>query len=321
MSTVAHVAGTVHSGTGFFPVAKRLFGNIEQKFFKAKNGSFQELSHIGLGACELSKIAASPHGVFGDVAVTKSYEVDSVKVLVQISGRSTFSQGADRIHLKPNAAVIYDPVNPYFLLNKTNVEHLILQIPRFSLDDRTLKRLSQPLFLPSSGDTQSNTFSMLVKTSAENARTLSDGMRTSVGVSLSCFAQGLICGNFQSEMISKIDNASLLLLRERIKNFVQSRLGDSDLSIDEISKRMGCSTRYLHKAFQSEGTTLQRFIWNLRLDQSRAMLADQMNARSSISEIAFNCGFSSSSHFSRLFRQRFEMTPKDVRANGNAYCL
>lgn len=315
MTALAHIAQTVYTGADFATVARQLFGNIKQKFLTAHEGAFQELSHISLGGCELSKIAASPHGVLGVNTSKGCAHADAIKVLVQLNGRSTFDQGSGRLHLKSNALVIYDPSKPYFLMNTTNIEHLVLQIPRVALDERALKRLSQPFYLTSIGDAQSSTLSALIKTSAENAHMLTADMRASVGRSLTCFAQGLICDNFQTDMISTMDNASLLLLRERIKSYVQTRLGDPDLSIEDIGRRMGCSTRYLHKAFQAEGTTLQRFIWKLRLDYSKEMLMGRAAFGITISEIALNCGFSSSSHFSRLFRQQFDMTPKELRAS------
>ncbi len=313
MSTQTHVSDTVYSGAEFPEVARRLFGNIKQRFFLNTRPTLQELSHTTLGSCSISKIVASPHGVFGRKVVYRSFDADSIKVLVQVSGKSEFKQGGGRIPLRPNAAIIYDPSNPYFLMNATNVEHLILQIPRHALDDRTLNRLSRPFYLPPQGDGQSSTFSAFVKTSAENATTLNDEMRADVGRSLSCFTRGLVCDSFQTEMLSTMDNASVLLLRERIKSFLQVNYGNPDLTIDGIGRRMGCSTRYLHRAFEAEGSTLQKYIWNIRLDKSRDQLIIAQNRNRSISEISLRCGFSSSSHFCRLFKQRFEMTPKELR--------
>ena len=57
--------------------------------------------------------------------------------------------------------------------------------------------------------------------------------------------------------------------------------------------------------------TLERFVWDRRLERSReALLA---SADVSISEIAFACGFNSSAHFSRAFKAKYEVAPRELR--------
>ena len=103
-------------------------------------------------------------------------------------------------------------------------------------------------------------------------------------------------------------------LRVRIRNYVERNLRDPNLSIDGIAARFKCSKRNLHKVFQEEGDTLNRLLWSTRLDRCRVDLEDPMLRHRSITEIAFGWGFNSSAHFSRAFRARFGVTPRDIRA-------
>ena len=100
-------------------------------------------------------------------------------------------------------------------------------------------------------------------------------------------------------------------LRERIVTYIDANLSRSDLSTDEIARHMGCSRRYLHRAFESEDITLERFVWDRRLERSREALMAGNGA--SISEIAFACGFNSSAHFSRAFKAKYEVSPRELR--------
>jgi len=305
--------GSAQSQESFSEICRSLFGNIRQRFFDNPAKPFFDLSYTSLGPCTLSQISASPHGVIGENVTARDSDADSIKVLVQIEGKSNFRQGSEYIRMKNRRAVIYDPSRPYHMVNATNVNQVILQIPRTGLSDRALKRLDKPLVLPGGADQQSATLASFIQTSAATAAGMGSETRASLGASLTCFAEGLICDSFGSAMVETLDSGSLLLLRERIKDYVYRHLGDHELSLEQLANAMGCSVRYLHRAFEGETLTLQRYIWQARLDQSRVLLSSATHRARSIAEIAFQCGFSSSSHFSRQFRERFEMTPREMR--------
>jgi AraC family transcriptional activator of tynA and feaB len=96
-------------------------------------------------------------------------------------------------------------------------------------------------------------------------------------------------------------------LSQKIKDYIAVNLHDPDLSIDGIAASLNCSKRYLHMAFASEGTTIARYIWSVRLENCRR---DLETARpGTVTDIAFSWGFNSSSHFSRLFKERFGVSP------------
>ena len=90
-------------------------------------------------------------------------------------------------------------------------------------------------------------------------------------------------------------------------------LDDPHLSLDRIAAAIGCSKRYLHKLFDGETDTLNAYIWQGRLDRIRQDLANPALGDSSITEIAFGRGFSSSTHFSRSFRESFGVSPRVYR--------
>src|ERR1700676_3637714 len=87
-------------------------------------------------------------------------------------------------------------------------------------------------------------------------------------------------------------------------------LRDPDLSIDQISAALGCTKRYLHMLFSDRGMTVSDYIWQTRLQNCRHELETQ--AGKTITDVAFSWGFSSSSHFSRVFRKYFGFVPSSI---------
>jgi AraC-like DNA-binding protein len=56
----------------------------------------------------------------------------------------------------------------------------------------------------------------------------------------------------------------------------------------------------------------------LRLQRAFALLIEPPGSARRISDIALEAGFSDISHFNRLFRARFGVSPRGVRAAGRA---
>jgi AraC-like DNA-binding protein len=96
-----------------------------------------------------------------------------------------------------------------------------------------------------------------------------------------------------------------------IKVWLEDHLCDPGLTLEAVAKANAISLRYLHSLFRLEGTSVSQWIWNRRLERSYDMLL-KSDARS-LTEIAYDVGFNSSSHFSTMFRRRFGIRPSDLR--------
>lgn len=102
----------------------------------------------------------------------------------------------------------------------------------------------------------------------------------------------------------------------RIAAFVRLHLHEQELTPGRVAAAMKLSPRYINKLFAAEGTSLGRYIWEMRLNQSAADLVDPALARESISMIALRNGFKDLSHFSRSFRASFDASPSEYREAG-----
>lgn len=315
MQAIAQKLHLYADGETFAQTSQQLFGPIRQVFAGQIPAAEPRLASVDLSSCRLSHIRAAAHDVVGDRSLRRSFDPDSVKILLQLSGRSRFRQDAVSVELDQLSAVIYDPVRNYSLRNLSSVDQLILQLPRSICDDDTLARLSRPIVLMSEEHSLVRIAFNLMQMAANEADTLDETGCRRVGESLIQLVSGLVRFD-ASDLPGR--QTPLAALRERIVDYVDSQIAEGDLSLAAIASQMGCSRRYLHRAFENEDTTLERFIWERRLDASRQSLLSPKNSALSISEIAFACGFNSSAHFSRVFKARFGATPREMREQNAA---
>lgn len=101
---------------------------------------------------------------------------------------------------------------------------------------------------------------------------------------------------------------------EQIRSHIASNYADPELNVGNLSRRLGLSTRYIQMAFAEEDASPSSYIWQTRLEATAKLLRAK-DEEISITEIAFRCGFNSSSHFSTLFKEVYGATPREYRAS------
>jgi AraC-like DNA-binding protein len=106
--------------------------------------------------------------------------------------------------------------------------------------------------------------------------------------------------------------------RVRIRDFVLRRLADTELGPRRIATEFGISIRYLHRLFESEDTSVSSFIRGERLRKAAGELADPTLRHLDLKSIAARSGFGGADQFSRAFKTRYGMTPRDYRRADNA---
>lgn len=107
---------------------------------------------------------------------------------------------------------------------------------------------------------------------------------------------------------SSVRNAHLA----RIEAYVRRHIGSCDLDPVQIAVACGISVRYLHQLFRDTGQPLCEWMRQQRLTMSCEALHDPAE-KGTIAEIALRCGFREHAQFSRLFKQRFGLTPTEHR--------
>jgi AraC family transcriptional regulator len=99
----------------------------------------------------------------------------------------------------------------------------------------------------------------------------------------------------------------------RVTEYVHNHL-DKSLSLDELAKVACFSSYHFHRIFTAiTGETVNFFTNRLRIEKASRFLKYSNN---SVTEIALACGFSSSSAFSRSFKQYFGISPNEYKKTG-----
>jgi AraC family transcriptional regulator len=91
---------------------------------------------------------------------------------------------------------------------------------------------------------------------------------------------------------------------------VQANLG-GDLSLDVLAAQAGLSKYHFHQLFRTAiGETPKAYVERLRLEWAAVQLRIR---RLSVLEVALECGYQNHETFTRAFRTRFAMSPRDYR--------
>ncbi len=99
----------------------------------------------------------------------------------------------------------------------------------------------------------------------------------------------------------------------RIRAYIDRHLAHPDLTPDSIARAHHISVRYLHKLFEMEDITVSRWIQQRRLEHCRRDLARRESADLTVAAVAHRWGFTSASHFSRVFRAAYGVSPAEWR--------
>ena len=99
---------------------------------------------------------------------------------------------------------------------------------------------------------------------------------------------------------------------KRVIAMMEARLAHP-LGLEELAKEIGLSERHFFRAFkQSTGKTPHSYLVMQRVERAANLLR---NSEMSATDIAFESGFSSSSHLTRIFKKAFGTGPLDYRRN------
>ncbi|KQW57655.1 AraC family transcriptional regulator [Variovorax sp. Root411] len=98
---------------------------------------------------------------------------------------------------------------------------------------------------------------------------------------------------------------------QAIQSYIERNLNNVALSPEMLMRHFGLSRSALYRTFEALGGVAE-YIRGRRLDRAFLRLNSAGAGRGSVSKLAFACGFSTEAAFSRAFRQRFGMPPREA---------
>ena len=98
---------------------------------------------------------------------------------------------------------------------------------------------------------------------------------------------------------------------QRFRQVVEKHMIDSDLSVEDIGSELGLSRVQLYRKVKAlTGLTPVEQLRKARLTRARQLLE---TTDLSISEVAYQVGFTAPSYFTKCFKEEYDMLPGDVK--------
>ena len=105
--------------------------------------------------------------------------------------------------------------------------------------------------------------------------------------------------------------AAVSLFITRFKEVVEARLSDSDTSVEDLAADMHLSRVQLYRKVKTiSGSSPVELLRTARLKRAYQLL---LNTDKSISEVAYEVGFTAPSYFTKCFKDEYGMLPGDIR--------
>jgi AraC-like DNA-binding protein len=237
------------------------------------------INYTTVSKLKLCQIEASQHRIAHVASPSHNSEHPYVKILFQTFGISYFEQNGCQIEVRPGDCLAYDVSSPHTIISPALTRHEVVIVPKELLRERGFH------------------FDEATKLSANSAVGVADSLIDLLLLPL-------------READTAFDRAGPEAMYVRAQAFIREHLRDPELCIDQISAALGCTKRYLHMLFSERGMTVSDYIWRTRLQHCRQEL--EAHSGKTITDVAFSWGFSSSSHFSRVFRKCFGVSPSAI---------
>jgi AraC-like DNA-binding protein len=142
-----------------------------------------------------------------------------------------------------------------------------------------------------------------------STRVLSARQHESVVNLLAIFAQHL--SMISNQIIVQQENSELPVIT-RAKEFIQKNQGE-DLSLTMVARAVNTSSFYFCKLFKkATGLNFTNYVSRVRIEKAKNLL---LNPNLRISEIAYEVGFQSLTHFNRVFKKIIGQSPTEYRGN------
>ncbi|MCF4007575.1 helix-turn-helix domain-containing protein [Corynebacterium uropygiale] len=255
-------------------------------------------------------IEASPHAVRRTQDLISDSEEGKIKVTVVLEGTSVLQQDGRTAYFNEGDIAIYDTARPYDISFPTSCRILIVmvpkkdaRIPRDILDNLTAITLTKGGGLSS---VVSAFFSELAK-NFDELETRTGGQLADMSVAI---LRPILLATAEGEGYSLDRNSQLI---RSVHSFIEAHLGDPDLNPATVAKAHFISLRQLYAVFSSSEASVAATIKRKRLDKAYSMIHDQTFDDISISTIATRCGIPDAAHFSRVFKERFGVSPRVAR--------
>lgn len=265
-------------------------------------------SHRNAVGLALTRIAAGSQGI---APLPQSGEGLPI-ALLPIEDGAVLRQGASPRIVPVGHLLLLPRHGDWSLVFQRDMRAIVLSVTAEALPGRLIGKpvTSEARVIAPGGF--ADVFSRLLDATSRTLETLNDVEWAAIAQSLVDLLVTLAhqSASPASEVAGTATQAAIL---HRICQTIERNLEDPELAPSRVAHAEGISERYLQKLFEGVGDNFSHYVRERRLQRAWADLSNPGEALRSISEIAYRYGFGDSAHFSRAFRHRFGLPPREFR--------
>lgn len=224
-------------------------------------------------------------------------------VQVTISGSMTADFDGVSLLMRPGDIWLFDLARPY-RCNAEAGSRITIAVPRNAIDRANSGRSAHGLVLPGTDPLTGLLRKYLIDLQEMTGSLPPEDRR----------AMELVTVDFIASVMSRRlerqgrQSTSADRTRQRMLEFIDAHISDPKLGPDLLMRHFQMSRAHLYRFFAELGG-VTAVIRKRRLDAAYRMLKDPSAGRRTITEVALDLGFASSSHFTRAFAGHFAVPP------------
>jgi AraC-like DNA-binding protein len=269
------------------------------------------VSQSRIGPMALTQVDSTAQRVFRTPSRIARASEDYVLLALGNNGvNGVFQDGREAI-VSAGQFVLYDTTRPYELRFDDSFSQTIFQMPRKLLQQRvgSFDGLTATTF---AGD---RPLERLTYDFARNVSRTIEQVDPAAASRLLDQTLDLLAMTLADRLHARLPDQSVhrSALLYRLKNHILTHLADPELSLPRAAAATGISPRYASDLMAAEQTSFRGYVQTQRLERCKRDLADAAYQARHIGEIAFAWGFNDLAHFSRIFKQRFGVSPREWR--------
>lgn len=264
-----------------------------------------ELDERGIGELRVAEVCMRGQTLASRRAMLAAQDQLYVKLVLR--GAVTFEQNGEQRRFPAGSLVIVDPSRPFLEVVDDEAQLIVVTCQKSALRERGYQSQFNHWVAPNMRSPDVHVMQGMVRLIAGCSSAVSLQTQILLGAQLLDFMDVLL-----SMEASSLPRTSAAILF-RVKRYIAEHLGDVSLDADSIATGVHLSVSYLNRLFRGEGTSLMRYLWSQRLDRAYQLVNSSKRSGLRIEDIAWHCGFSSAAHFSRLFKQQYQLSPRKLR--------